>query len=252
MSLRGQVDRLLYPARQELRSLVTLHPSLYLPLVRLDAASRDQAVHAGTEIVIEGFPRCGNSFAVDAFLAAQGRPVRVAHHLHAAAQIVAGVKRDLPVLLLIRDPDEATVSFKALQLQASQRDRGQPIATSLRLLFRSYARFYERVWPLRDHLVVGLFDQVTRDLGGLIRRVNARFDTDFQPFTHSDDQVRAIRASQSYHAAPSDERHALKAPLARELTAVADTPETRAARAVYSQFVAHSRQTPQDAGPPHP
>ena len=40
-----------------------------------------------TELVIEAFPRSANTFATVAFQLSQPAPVRVAHHLHAPAQV---------------------------------------------------------------------------------------------------------------------------------------------------------------------
>ncbi|MFW6086488.1 MAG: hypothetical protein ACODAG_04730 [Myxococcota bacterium] len=240
MTVAQRLGTAAYVFRQELRSVVTSFPAIYLPLARMQRETGSQAVGAHTDIVIEGFPRSGNSFVVDAFLSAQRRPVTVAHHLHAAAQIVEGARRRLPTLVLIREPEEAVVSFKALQLQASRRDRGHPIATSLRLLFRSYARFYRRVWPCRDQVVIAPFNDVIRDLGAVIQRVNTRFGTDFVPFEHTEANVQALRSGQRYHAAPSEERHRLKGPLLRELEQARHCREACAARAIHAKLSSHA------------
>src|SRR5262245_65181203 len=83
-------------ARRRLRGWLGQHPALYLPLARGFRRAYDgsrKTVGPETELVIEGFPRCGNSFAVAAFSLAQPRPVRIAHHLHAPAQVIAGTRR---------------------------------------------------------------------------------------------------------------------------------------------------------------
>lgn len=242
MRLQDSAAELVFRVRQELRSVVTQYPALYLPVVRLGREVRDQAVHAGTEIVIEGFPRSGNSFTVDAFLAAQTRPVVVAHHLHAPAQIIAGVERGLPTLLLIRPPEDAVVSLRALQVQANQRDHRTPRTTSLRQLFRMYTRFHERVWPYRHGALVGRFEEVVADAGALIARVNTRYGTDFDVFEHTEANVRALRRGQRYHAAPSDERRAIMEGLQQELALARGTPEAEAARAIHAQLERYALQ----------
>jgi hypothetical protein len=86
-------------ARRRLRGWIGEHPALYLPLAagfrRAYDGSR-KAVGRETEVVIEGFPRCGNSFAFAAFALAQPHPVHIAHHLHAPAQVLASAARTPP------------------------------------------------------------------------------------------------------------------------------------------------------------
>ena len=45
-----------------------------------------------------------------------------------------------------------------------------------------YADFYRTCWRVRDHVVVGLFDDVIADFGSVVRAVNERFGTSFQPY----------------------------------------------------------------------
>ena len=89
---------------------LSTHPSLYLPFARRRYGP-DMSFNDRTEIVIEGFPRSANSFAVNAFVLAQGRPVHVAHHVHAAAQVLAAGRAGVPAILLIREPTDAIVSY---------------------------------------------------------------------------------------------------------------------------------------------
>ena len=69
------------------------HPS-YLQLARRRKGRA--VVGPDTELVIEGFPRTANTFAVFAFQTAQARPVRVAHHLHAPIQVTVAARRPPP------------------------------------------------------------------------------------------------------------------------------------------------------------
>lgn len=60
--------------RFRLRSLISLYPRLFLPVMRRRPAHRGHIVDVDTEIMIEGYPRSGNTFAVVAFEFAQGDP----------------------------------------------------------------------------------------------------------------------------------------------------------------------------------
>lgn len=132
-----------------------------------------------TAIVIEGYPRSANTFAVAAFRLAQSCPVEIAHHLHAPAQVIWAARRRIPALVLIRKPIDAVASLVVRQP-----------GVSLRQVLSNYVRFYVRILPYRDRYVLASFDEVIRDYGAVIRRVNARFGTTFAIFDHTDENVR--------------------------------------------------------------
>ncbi len=174
-----------FPKAARLRHLarmrVSEYPSIYLPLARHRyPGPSPEVIGPATELVIDGFTRSATTFAVYAFQLAQERPVRLAHHLHAPAQLVEAARRGIPAIALIRDPAGALLS-QVIQ----ERD----VALSVALL--SYSRFYERLMPYRSSLVAGRFDEVTTDMGAVIRRVNARFGTSFVPFEPTAGNVRA-------------------------------------------------------------
>lgn len=141
-----------------------------------------QSVQQGTELVIEGFSRSANSYALAAFWLANPRRA-VAHHLHTPASIVLGAARGLPVLVLVRNPRDAVASalVQFPELRAS------------RALHR-YAQFYERIEPVIDRVVVASFETVVSDFGAVINRVNARFGSSFQPYRPTVENEVAVRA----------------------------------------------------------
>jgi hypothetical protein len=164
--------------RYEVQTIVAQHPAIALPLARL----RGHGVPLGprTEIVIEGFPRSANSFAVAAFARAQGRKPEIAHHVHAPAQILGAAHRNVPAIALIRNPEDAVLEYV---IKKPDITIGQAL--------RGYVRFYEPLLACRGAFVTGLFDEVTSDFGAVIRRVNERFRTSFTEFEHSEENARA-------------------------------------------------------------
>lgn len=154
------------------------YPRCFFPLARFKEGHR-AAVGMDTELVIEGFPRSGNSFAVNAFQMVQPRPVRLAHHIHAPAQIILAARRDLPILVLAREPVAAASSLVIRHPYIS-----------LRMALYEYIRFYETIAPYRGKFVVGLFDQVTNDYGEVIKRINQRFASGFAAFEHNEANVQ--------------------------------------------------------------
>jgi hypothetical protein len=170
-------------ARHRLRTRVAEHPAIYLPFARRKyPGPSPEVVGAETQLVIDGFTRSATTFAVYAFQLAQPRPVRLAHHLHAPAQLIAAARLAIPALVLIREPEGAVLS----QLI---REPWVPLAGAL----HAYARFYERLLPYRGRFVVGDFKDVTGDFGAVTRRLNQRFGTHFAEFAHTDANVRACR-----------------------------------------------------------
>jgi hypothetical protein len=172
-------------ARHRLRTHVTEHPALYLPLATVKRALhvdvRDlqrQVITSRTELVIEGYTRCGTTFAVYALQLSQGRPVRLAHHWHAPAQLIEAAHRKIPALLVIRRPEDAIVSQLIREPNVTLGDA-----------LVAYSRFYECLLPYRHNFVVGEFEQVTHDFGLVTRRLNARFGTSFTEFVHSEANV---------------------------------------------------------------
>lgn len=169
--------------RYELRSCISVYPTLYLPLVRLRHwwGQPTKIITKNSDIVIEGFPRSGNTFCYYGFLFAQKRSIRVAHHLHAPAQVIEAVRNNVPVLVLIRDPGEAVASLRHMFPDCSA---GQ--------LLRDYARFYGTLLPYAEQIVTASFEQITSDLGGVIKRINEKYSTSFVEFEHNDENVRAV------------------------------------------------------------
>ncbi len=158
------------------------HPAVFFSLYRLLRKDRSRMVTPETQLVIEGFPRSGNSFARVAFIQAQREKVRIAHGLHVPAQVIRAAGWHIPTLVLIRRPRDAVLSFAI-------RD---PISVDQAL--RYYLSFYETIERYRDAYVLGHFEEVTRDYGRVIERINERFGTTFARFRHDEENVGRVFA----------------------------------------------------------
>jgi hypothetical protein len=155
-------------------------PVVYLPFARHKYPGPSPEVIGGdTEFVIDGYTRSASTFAVYAFQLAQPAPVRLAHHLHAPAQLIEAARRGIPALAVIREPQGAVLSQLIREPGVAMRDA-----------LLSYARFYESLRRYRNAFVVADFEEVTKDFGGVTRRVNERFGTAFAEFEPADANVR--------------------------------------------------------------
>ena len=98
-------------ARHRLRTYLSEHPFGYLAFARHKYTTHNvEVIGSRTELVIDGFTRSATTFAVYAFQLAQDRPIRLAHHLHAPAQLIEAARRGIPTMALIREPQGAILS----------------------------------------------------------------------------------------------------------------------------------------------
>ena len=159
-------------ARHRFRTRLSESPALYLPFARVKyPGPSPEVIGPDTELVIDGYTRCASTFAVYALQLAQPEPVRLAHHLHAPAQLIAAARADVPALAVIREPRGAILSQLVREPDVALRDA-----------LIAYTRFYRRLLPSRHRMVVADFDEVTSDFGAVTRRVNDRFGTGFAEF----------------------------------------------------------------------
>jgi len=155
------------------------------------------------------------------------------------AQVIRAARWGIPTLLLARKPTDAALSWVI-------REPGVPIRQAL----KHYVSFYEKAAEYRDALVVGFFEEVTRDYGTILERVNAKFGTGFSPFVHSEDNVKCVfgrieelhrakrggRLDDKQIAHPSAVKAGLKDALKKELEAPEVRKLTARAEAVYEGF----------------
>lgn len=165
------------------------HPA-FLPLTLRTVRDPLERVRIAphTELVIEGFPRSGNSFASSGFGYAQDWKVHRASNTHLPAQVIVAVRRGLPTLVVIRRPLDAVASL----LVATPYLRP---ASGI----REWLRFYSVIEPVSEGYVLASFDEVVSDFGLVIDRINSRFGTTFRRFDHTEDNVAAVQQGLEEH-----------------------------------------------------
>ncbi len=159
-------------------------PLLYLPFVRYQRRFSDgeyRRISRDTELLIDAFPRSANTFAAYAFRSAQKRPVKIAHHFHAGAAIVAAARRRIPIMIILRHPRDAIASYL---LYLAHNDIAQGL--------RDYLNYYEVVSRWRSHLLLVHFDSVRSNFGDAIDALNKRFQTSFDLFVHTEDSAQQV------------------------------------------------------------
>lgn len=152
------------------RGEIGRHPSIYGPIERLKRSFnpeyRDLAVTRNSDIVVEGYARCGNTFAANALKYTQGKDLKVAFRCHSPTQVILAVRYDLPSLIVTRNPIDSVISsyiHNNSQLDAD-------------FLLHHYILFYKSIWHLRDHFVVSDFAITTKKFSTVIHALNAKYD----------------------------------------------------------------------------
>jgi hypothetical protein len=146
-----------------------------------------------TVLTIEGYPRSGNTFAVQAFKIGQQLPLRIAHHLHVPAQVIQSVRFGIPTCVIIRKPED---TIRSLILK-------YPMLSPKAALL-GYANFYETCYDYRQRFVTALFDQVISDFGAVIDQINAKFGTHFKRFEHTQGNLDKVYERLGHKARNAD------------------------------------------------
>ena len=127
-----------------------------------------------TDLVIEGYQSCGNTFGRKAMEHANPH-IRIASHSHSWAHVARAARLGKPVVVLLRHPLDAVASH-AVRMRLDDLDRE----------LRNYHRFYRRVAAMSGSVVLAPFEVTVHRFAEVIRAVNTRFATRFDLFDHTD------------------------------------------------------------------
>jgi len=153
-------------------------------IVLLDPTTRGRRVTRSTQLIIEGYPRVGNTYARAAFEHANGPDVPVSSHMHSYRSIQKGIRRRIPTIALVRAPDQVLGSL--LQFNPTQ-EADEAL--------KNYSAFHRTLSTHVDDIIVADFAEVTSDFGSVIKRVNARYGTSFVPYVKTPESEEAVFAA---------------------------------------------------------
>lgn len=111
--------------------------------------------------VFEGYPRSGNTFSCDMVDVLTGKTLKMGHHVHKVENVLVGQGLGQPVVILIRDPKDAILSFMIFS--------GRDVAFCARM----YLDFYQGVLKANDGFCFVDFDMVVTDFNAVVRKINA-------------------------------------------------------------------------------
>jgi len=157
-----------------LRLLIGQYPKLFFTLYSLKKYNRRLFIKKDTQLVVNAYPRCGNTYFYYAikFL---NPDLRISHHLHVPSLTIKAVKKELPTVIIIREPSKAIASLLIREdhLTMSQ-------------AFKLYKSFHEIVLNNSTKILIFNFDQVVGDFKTIIFTINRRFNlglNNFKEFT---------------------------------------------------------------------
>src|SRR5437763_15527051 len=116
-----------------------------------------------TDLVIEGYQSCGNTFGRKAMEHANPH-IRIASHSHSWAHVARAARLGKPVVVLLRHPLDAVASH-AVRMRPAALDRAS----------RNYHRFYRRVAAVSGSGVLGPFELTGHRLAEGRRAGHTRF-----------------------------------------------------------------------------
>jgi len=127
------------------------------------------------DIVIEGFPRSGNTFATYAFHAAyeDKSNLKIGNHFHSPAQFSLAKKYNIPALLLIRKPIDAVTSLTIYHNESNPKK-----------YLLSYIYFHSPLIKIQSSFTTAKFEDVISNMGNIIENVNLQFNSNFNIPNH--------------------------------------------------------------------
>jgi hypothetical protein len=181
-------------ARAVLSSRMKTVPAIFLPIAWLRENHKRTLIRRTSDLVVEGYWRCGNHFATYAFIQSQPGPVHVAHHFHAPAQLRLAAKWKVPAVLLVREPMVAVASATVFL----EHDDPAP-------LLDFYNTFHSSLLPCKARMVISDFPRTIGDFASVIQEVNEKFGRQFALYHGTDAEEEQIRTKiKREHAANMD------------------------------------------------
>lgn len=173
-----------------------------------------QLVSPAHHLVLEGFPRSGNSFSVKYFFLTNGsrRAWSVAHHFHRFPQVELGVRWSRPTIVLMRSPDDAVLSLLAHSILKGIIAPGDDAfhLSCLKVFYRRWECFYKHKMLREKGIVLSDFSSTIDNFGVVLEAVNDQFGTDFAVSIPSVEEQKRIFETGGPHLSPNADRTAIK------------------------------------------
>lgn len=199
-----------------------------------------------TDIIIEGFPRSGNTYAYACFLLTNGDKHKVARHIHLGSQINMAIKYSTPALIIFRNPVESISSYLVRNKYYSEKSA-----------INYYIKYYENIIKNKDNIVLCEFRQLITNFESAIKRLNEKYNTSFAEVNEVDidkekvysliDSLEKIDSRglffRSSHIARPDNKRAIRKNIyIGKLNSVVYQKDMKICSEIYNQMLELSKQ----------
>tara|TARA_B100000963_G_scaffold336798_1_gene332182 strand:+ start:11507 stop:12187 length:681 start_codon:yes stop_codon:yes gene_type:complete len=164
----------------KIKILAKCHILTFIPVAYFKQNEKKILASSNSEIVIEGFWRCANHFAVFAFMNSK-KNIKIAHHFHAPAQIKIAIKKNIPSLILIRDPLNSIASSLVFEPN-----------TDPMYFIEYYKKFYLSLMKLRHKSVVSDFHETINNFDLVIKKINEKYNKNFAVFNNTEENIKEV------------------------------------------------------------
>jgi hypothetical protein len=173
-----------------------------------------------TNLVLEGYPRSGNTFAVDFLDYKNNEPrLKIAHHTHNFRNVLLGVELGVPTVVVVRKPIDAVCSYMIYS--------GETVEFST----NKYYEFHSELLNCQDSILFLKFESLVTNMNGIIDLLNARFNLNLNKSADLDydnelvknidrDRAKVFRTGEDYIrtvGAPSKARDLLKGEIKQDV-----------------------------------
>lgn len=161
--------------KRQIRSFLVRRPTLYyLSYFIRHRFFHDNIVTKDTQLVVEAPPRSANTFCVHGLQFVNNDKLVIAHHLHRPVQTIYGVKNNIPCVVIIRNPIDCCISM-AIYFSYS----------NLKSSLERYIDFYTPLLPYKERILFVSFEDTTKNLPIVIKKINEYHNMDLLNFSDS-------------------------------------------------------------------
>ena len=155
------IDNIFYLPKEIIKSSVILN-NIYLHLNHKEKLISDE------NIAVVGFPRVGNTFAGRVLkLAFENRNCKLVNHYHSAAQAIYSSKKNIPTILITRNPRDVILSLKIYYQGINNISINSHI-------FR-FLIYHLRILLSNTDMLIIDFDEFTKNPNILIKKINSKY-----------------------------------------------------------------------------
>lgn len=170
--------------RYKVRFFLGSYRRIYHVLYYLKNGRTKNIVSRKTDIVLEGFPRSGNSHLYNLVMTRSNSDINIASHLHVIAQLSHALFLGKPIVVIVRNPIDCILSLLMMQPNIS-----------FGAALKNYIRYYEYVMQICDKVIVIDFDVIKNNPHLALEKIRnyLNLDINVNPFDRVElDQLALI------------------------------------------------------------